>query len=836
MKAILGASTKVSYAADWTEYGAHVPEAGEVRFPLDPLWASPAVDFIGVDVYWPLSDWRDGDAHLDAQLATGVHDLPYLTSRVASGEAYDWYYADANARRAQSRTPITDDLGKPWVFRQKDLVSFWSQQHYERVGGVELGQPTAWVPAVEADLDHRDGLSRGRPRRERAQCLSRHAFERRRPSLFLARRTRRSDTGAFHRSDVDAFRSPSARRSDAPIPGRTSMAGGWSIRTRIHIWCWDARPFPAFPTQTSEWSDGPNWRTGHWLNGRLEGAPLDRLVTMLAGAVATPGLVTERPDVVGFVDGYVLDRPMSPRDAIEPLATLYGFDAVVSGGKLTFVDRRRKPATTLSDDDLVADKGMSLITVTRAQESELPGEIALTYANSENTFQLARVLSRRLEGRSARQSDAQAAVMLHREAAQRAVDVWLQDIWAGRETAEFTLRPGLVGLQPGDILRLESGRLFQIQRITDGVARRISARAVDQRVYDAPAPRLAPAALTGPKIQGPPHIVVLDLAIVRDTPALSYVAAFADPWPGALAIIRIAGGSSQNVGLIEKRAMIGETLDVLPPGPVGRFDRGSSVRVRFSAGQVSSVDDLTALGGKTALAIQGNDGAWEIISFANAELIDATTWRLSRLIRGLGGEEHLAARSAPAGSTVVLLNDALTPLARDVSEIGAPITYAIGPADRDFADPLYVRATIEATGKTLMPYAPTKPRAVRTNNGILIGFVRRGRENADAWQALDIPLGETSECLRGGNRSTCWRTPPHGSDAVDPLSRAAGACRFRRAAKHALPLPLSAERHCRSRLSFHRRGEGAGDLNDRNLSSCAAAARRGAGSEACNSQ
>ena len=97
---------------------------------------------------------------------------------------------------------------------------------------------------------------------------------------------------------------------------------------------------------------------------------------------------------------------------------------------------------------------MSLITVTRAQESELPGEIALTYADSENTFQLARVLSRRLEGRSARQSDAQAAVMLHREAAQRAVDVWLQDIWAGRETAEFTLRPGLVGLQPGDILRL----------------------------------------------------------------------------------------------------------------------------------------------------------------------------------------------------------------------------------------------------------------------------------------------------------------------------------------------------------------------------------------------
>ena len=63
VKAILGASTKVSYAADWTEYGAHVPEAGEVRFPLDPLWASTAVDFIGVDAY-PRERWRLGDNFL----------------------------------------------------------------------------------------------------------------------------------------------------------------------------------------------------------------------------------------------------------------------------------------------------------------------------------------------------------------------------------------------------------------------------------------------------------------------------------------------------------------------------------------------------------------------------------------------------------------------------------------------------------------------------------------------------------------------------------------------------------------------------------------------------
>jgi hypothetical protein len=93
----------------------------------------------------------------------------------------------------------------------------------------------------------------------------------------------------------------------------------------------------------------------------------------------------------------------------------------------------------------------------------------------------------------------------------------------------------------------------------------------------------------------------------------------------------------------------------------------------------------------------------------------------------------------------VLLNDAITPLARKVSEIGAPMTYRIGPADRDYAEPIFVQPTVAATNKALRPYAPTKARARRTPEGVVIDFVRRGRLDSDAWEALDIPLGEASE-------------------------------------------------------------------------------------------
>lgn len=764
VKAVVGSATKVSYAADWTEYGAHVPTAGEARFPLDPLWASSAIDFVGVDAYWPLSDWRDGDAHLDAAVTASVYDLDYLKSRVAAGEAYDWFYASAAAREAQQRTPITDGLGKPWMFRQKDLVSWWSLPHYERVNGAELTQPTAWIAQSKPIWI----METGCPAVDRGANA---------PNVFPDTQSSEGGLPYFSRDGRDdlmqaRFVEAMIAHFDPTAPGGATVNPTSSVYgapmvdpARIHIWCWDARPFPAFPTQSTLWSDARNWETGHWLNGRLEGTPVDRLVTTLADAVEAPELSIVRPNIGGFLDGYVLERPMSPREAIDPLAALHGFDAVVGGGELRFVERRGSQARVLDEDDLVAGKDATLVTLTRAQESELPHEIALSFSDSEMDFQMGRVTSRRLEGYSARQSEAQAAVMTHRANAQMLADVWLQDLWVGRETAEFALRPGLIALQPGDLVRLGAaggGRLFQIQRIADGATRQVSARAVDAAVYDSAAPRLTRSSAASPSIAGPARVLVLDLAIVRSDPTpLSYIAAFADPWPSALAIWKLAaGGGYESFGAIEKRATIGDTLDVLRAGPVGRFDNGSSVTVTFGAGQLASVGDLAALAGRTAMAIRGADNAWEIFSFAHAELIAERTYRLSRLIRGLGGEEHLAARDAAAGSPVVLLNDALVPLARETSEISAPATYRIGPSDRDYADPIFVQATIAATRKALQPYPPTRARARRTNDGVVISFTRRGRVDADAWETLDIPLGETSEAyeaeivLPGNGRRT----------------------------------------------------------------------------------
>jgi len=745
-KAILGAATKISYAADWTEYGAHVPQDGEARFPLDPLWASADVDFIGVDVYWPVSDWRDGDAHLDAANWDSAVDLDYLRARMTSGEAYDWYYADDAARIAQRRTPITDGTGKPWMFRQKDVLSFWSQPHVERANGVELSAPTAFVPmskpiwivetgcpAVDRGANAPNAFPSAQSSEGRLPWFSRGG----RDDLAQAR---------FIEAMLTHF-DPAQNASANPV---SPLYGGPMIDpARIYLWCWDARPFPAFPTQSDVWADAADWETGHWLNGRLEGPPLDRLVTALAAATQAPALTIERPKIDGLVDGYVLDRLMSPREAIDPLASMFGFDAIASSGRLRFVARRGKPAYVVTQDDLAPNREGGLATFTRAQESELPHEIALSFTDSELNYQTGTVASRRLEGYSARQSETQAAVMTHRANAQLIADIWLQDLWAARESASFSVRPNLMFLEAGDLLRLDDpggGRLFQIQRITDGATREISARAVDPAVYDASAPTFARPAMASPAILGPPRVVILDLALARvDPPPLSFIAAWANPWPSTLAIWRREAAGFAFLASLDMRAVIGATLDPLPPGATGRFDNGASLRVQIGSGQLSSVDDAAALAGQTAMAIQGADGAWEIFAFARAELVAAGVYRLSRLLRGLGGEDFLCARGAPTGSTVVLLDNAIIALARNISEIGVTQEYRVGPADRNYAEPVFAQPSVAATAKALKPYAPTRAKARRSAEGVAIDFIRRGRIDSDAWEGVEIPLGEDSE-------------------------------------------------------------------------------------------
>ncbi|MDB5546474.1 MAG: hypothetical protein JWO64_3623 [Hyphomicrobiales bacterium] len=747
VKAVLGASTKVSYAADWSEYGALARNGGaELAFPLDDLWASPAVDFIGIDAYFPIADWRQGDDHRDAQHARSMHDRDALREGVAGGEDFDWYYASDAARDAQQRTPITDGAyGKPWVFRAKDLVNWWSQPHVERSNGVETRQ-TSWVPQSKPIWFVEVGCP----------AIDRGANA---PNVFPDAKLTTQTLPPFSsgaRDDLMQIRALEAiiSRFDPRCEGfqeaYNPVAGNGARMVdadHIYIWAYDARPFPAFPSLSSVWSDASSWDHGHWLNGRLEAAPLDRLVCELVSDMA--GVSIAPPPLDSIVDGYIIDRPLSARGVIEPLSALFGFDAVVSSGALRFQERRRGEPVRLTQDDLAPLPGGMLVQGSRIDDSRLPHEISLAFTESEWDYRPASVLSRRVPGATRRHSEGEVALMARAGVAQRAADIWLQDLWVARETAEAILRPGLVALEPGDLVLLPVGageRLYRITRATGLFTRKVTCRAVDLSIHDAPATVGARVSLAPPSLPGPPRVELLDLAIARgDPPALQYLAAFADPWPGPLALYVSSGAGFDFAGAISRSAILGETLDPLHAGPVARFDRANSVRVRMAGGALSSVAEADVLAGRNTLAVRGADGAWEIIGFANAELVGANVWRVSKLLRGQGGEDVLAAREVAAGALVVLLDDSLTPLGAGQGALGLARTYCVGPAALDYADPSYMRVTGAPGPLALRPYAPVRARARRVAGGVEISFIRRGRIDADNWEGVEIPLGESAE-------------------------------------------------------------------------------------------
>ncbi|WP_375411222.1 glycoside hydrolase/phage tail family protein [uncultured Bradyrhizobium sp.] len=747
VKAILGGSTLVTYGADWTEYGADVVDASELRFPLDPLWASPAIGAVGIDYYAPLADWRDEAGHRDLAVASSTYELGYLRGNVSAGEGYAWYYADDAARASQTRTDITDGLGKAWVFRQKDIWNWWSNPHRERVAHAELAAPTAWVPrskpiwfteagypAVDKGANQPSVFPDPKSSENHLPYFSSGARD-----DLMQRRALEAFLGAFD---------PAYGADDTHNPVSPVYGGRMVEVSAIHLWTWDARPYPVFPAASAVWNDASNWQTGHWLTGRLGGAPLDALVGSLLEDAGVRGVDTSA--LHESCDGYVVDRPMAPRAMIEPLAMAYAFDATAADGTLRFIQRGGAAVAEITEDDLVLPDSGTLARLTRGQETELPREAGLGFTDALSDYRRSAVTSRKLVGGAGRALHSDLAVVTNDAAASRRAEIWLQDLWAGRESAEFALGIDRLALSPGDVVALSlSGRrrLFEIGDLIDTEARQVKARSIDPEVFSVPllAPRLKvppiPAAL------GPVAVTVLDLpALDASTPAvLTRLAVTANPWPGSVAIWKSSDGASFEVAAVAAApCVIGETLDALPAGPSARWDRASSVRVKLYGGALASIPDARVLEGGNAAAVQNLDGGWEILQFANAELVDGQTYRLSRLLRGQAGSEGAMAGPLPSGAPFVVLGAHMIPVAQGLDALARPMQLRIVASGRAHDDPTAVALTVTPGDAALKPLAPVHVAAVRAGGGIHISWIRRTRIDGDGW-GVEVPLGEETE-------------------------------------------------------------------------------------------
>jgi hypothetical protein len=502
--------------------------------------------------------------------------------------------------------------------------------------------------------------------------------------------------------------------------------------SRIYAWTWDARPYPAFPALTEVWSDGINHRTGHWLTGRLGVLAPDELACLVAqdhGVELTADVATP------LVQGYLLGKAGSGRDALEPLLEAAGMSLRNLSGTL-HAAVGAAAGIALARDDLVATEG-ALLTRRRSDPAEAPGRLTLSYTDRERDYPTGTAL---VVARPGGPLAGEALnLTLDAAAAQLAAQRLLEGRSPERETVEFALPPAMLALEPGDLVELDglSGP-YEVTEIRDGAVRSVSARAAARMVSGgagADRPLLAPPVT----VRSTPMVIAAHLPALPGDPSRSrlVLAGYAQPWPGALSVTDATTGAT--LASISRRAAIGAVTSALPAGSLHLWD-AASFEIELQGGHLADGDQLAVMAGRNRLAVQLSAGAWEVLGFAEADLVAPGRYRLSRLLRGLDGTMPGA---ADVGGAVFVLDGRVINLPVEPHQIGTTLDLRIfgGASDLDG-----FTMEVPLDRGPCLPLPPAHLRGRRQTDGsISLQWQRRSRADGNLWGAGEPPLEHTPE-------------------------------------------------------------------------------------------
>ena len=601
----------------------------------------PAIDAVGIDFYPPISDWRDGPGHADARRGAQRR----TTSPICA----------APRRRRGLRLVLRERRGRARAGAHADhRRRLWQALDLPRQGprglvvepacragrrGRDRRRPPG-CPQVEADLADRDRRPGRRQGPERAERLPRSEILGIGAPALLARRPRRPRPGARARGDPVPLRSR-ARRPFAPARNPVSTGlwrAAWSTRHTSSSGPGTRGPFRPSRTSTSVWADGANWETGHWITGRLEGAaarPADR---RHPGRFRPAGW--RRSPSTASLDGYVIDRPMSARAALEPLGApvRHRRGRARAAGLRWRGPRRARRRRRSTPDDLVEAGKEPLLRLVRAQETELPHQVELGFTDGEMRVppRHRRVAAPRRhepprDARRGRRRDAPG-----RGAAPR------RGLAAGplgrpRDGGVRSLAPAPRARARRRRLRADRGRsrgCTGSSRIADGPTRRVTTRAVEPAVFDAGAPRAprrrarrgrrreasAPAAAR--RRRAGSHRARPARPRAASRPRCSTSPSRPIPGPGrSRSGARAEAEASPSIACAELPAMSAARSAPLGPGPLWRWD--PTTRPRGRARPARSLPSPTKRRSRAATSSPCGeaDGRWEILSAAGAELV-----------------------------------------------------------------------------------------------------------------------------------------------------------------------------------------------------------------------
>lgn len=742
----------ISYAADWSEYFGYHPQDGsnDVIFHLDDLWSNNNIDFIGIDDYTPLSDWRDIGSNFDFDTGIdSIYQLKYLKRNIRGGEYYDFYYKDEDSRKKQIRTEIKDlYLGEDWIFKPKDFNNWWSNRHYNRINGKKNISATSWVPKSKPIIFTECGCPAIRNGSNQ-------------PNVFLDGKSSESALPYFSngkRDDEIQKRFLQAKIEYWKNIDNNLISSVYNenmiYSEKIYVWTWDVRPWPDFPLRKSVWADSPAHHTGHWITGRATSASLRDAISEICDDLDLQFI--DSFGISGTVYGYASIDATTIREALAPLVETYFVDMFESNGKIKFDNIKSNSNVKPLLENFIDLESNHFLSLQRDHLHSGEGNLNFKFINGEREYQINNISDSNFNNANNKSINLDVNIVFPVDVA---TEIYYNKLIKEKEREiELNVSMGLSNLfiEPADVVEISEGSLlekYKVESISVGskidiLASRVLSKGV--QFFKSSDYNNTEKSIVFPG--GEIKALIMDLTIAQGVSDdyKPWFAVYADPWVGSISVHLVNQiGGLEYLGSTNKRSQIGCLVQDIFIGNSKLIDRSTMI-IKIFNGNLSSVSEKEFLNGKNKIAIRLRSNEWSIIYFQFVEMIDFDLYKISHFRWGVLGSGGICGEKIHAGSDLVILDNSVVQLNIDKSALGEDINLILSHEEMIGSIRNQLEVTTSLKSNSEEPIAPChlKLKVDTKTEDIHITWIRSTRVRAEEWSQGENVLGEVKELYK----------------------------------------------------------------------------------------